>query len=83
MTKYRDACSCSAAVIRERMGLVRLGWLQLSILKDRCCSAVMLHSRAIHCYSDAVVEAGRYSCTVSQSRVLITVVICSAVMHGR
>ena len=64
------------------MGLVRLGWLQLSILKDRCCSAVMLHSRAIHHYSDTVVEVGRYSRTVSQSRVL-AVVIYSAVVYGR
>jgi hypothetical protein len=64
------------------MKLVRLGWLQLSILKDRCCSAVMLHSRAIHHYSDAMVEVGRYSRTVSQRRVL-TVVIYIAVMYGR
>jgi hypothetical protein len=64
------------------MGLVRLGWLQLSILKDRCCSAVMLHSRVMHRYSDAVVEVGIYRCTVSQSRVL-TVVIYIALMYGR
>jgi hypothetical protein len=63
------------------MGLV-LGWLQLSILKHRCCSAVMLHSRAIHRYSDAMVEFEKYSRTVSQNRVL-TVIIYSAVVYGR
>jgi hypothetical protein len=64
------------------MKLVQLGWLKLSTLKHRCCSAVMLHSRAMHRYSDAMMEVERYSCTVSQSRAL-AVVIYIAVIYGR